>query len=118
MANILIAEDEVKIASFISKGLRQTGYQTQITTDGRSATEMALSGKFDLILLDLGLPEVDGLAILVELHTQLIQTPVIVVTALDGITERRQSLSLGAVDYITKPFRFSQLLASIRCHLQ
>lgn len=118
MANILIAEDEVRIASFMSKGLRKAGYRTQVANDGHSATEMALSGKFDLILLDIGLPKVDGWAILIEMRAQSSQTPVIVVTALDGIVERCQSLNLGAVDYITKPFRFSKLLTTVRCHLQ
>ncbi|NJM96037.1 MAG: response regulator transcription factor [Phormidesmis sp. RL_2_1] len=118
MANILIAEDEVRIASFVSKGLKQAGYQTQVATNGRSAIEMALSGQFDLILLDINLPEVDGWAILVKMRSQFSKTPIIVVTALDGTAEHRQSLNLGASDYITKPFRFSQLLASVRCHLQ
>ena len=118
MANILIAEDEVQIASFVSKGLQRAGYQTQIATNGRSALSMALSGKFDLILLDIDLPEVDGWSVLVAMRTQSSQTPVIIVTALDGTEERRQSQDLGVADYITKPFRFSNLLAIVRYQLQ
>lgn len=117
MANILIAEDEVQIAAFVAKGLQRAGYQTQIATDGDMALIMALSGQFDLVLLDLCLPGVDGWSVLVELRTQSDEPPVIVFTALDGNEERRKSLGLGAADYITKPFRFRELLNRIRCQI-
>ncbi|NET32942.1 MAG: response regulator transcription factor [Cyanothece sp. SIO1E1] len=117
MATILIAEDELNIAAFVNKGLQRAGYHTQIATDGQTALAMALSEPFDLVLLDLGLPVIDGWSVLAKIRTQSNQPPIIIVTALDGIEERHQSLSLGAADYITKPFRFSQLLASVRRHL-
>jgi len=117
VASILIAEDEVQIAAFIAKGLQRAGYQTQIATDGGTALTMALSGQFDLVLLDLGLPGIDGWSVLVELKAQSDDPPIIIVTAMDGNEERRQSFGLGAADYITKPFRFNKLLDSIHCQI-
>ncbi|MEL6135813.1 MAG: response regulator [Cyanobacteria bacterium J06626_23] len=117
MANILIAEDEVQIAAFIAKGLQKAGYQTQIATDGNVALALALSNRFDLILLDLGLPGLDGWSVLYEIRTLSPQPPVIIVTAVNGIEEETQSLNMGAAALITKPFRFSELLANVRRYL-
>jgi two-component system copper resistance phosphate regulon response regulator CusR len=117
VAAILIAEDEIRIASFLAKGLQKAGYQTQIATDGEQALALALTGQFSLILLDLGLPRLDGWTVLSQIRSQSFDPPVIIVTALDGLNERQKSLSLGANDYITKPFRFSTLLARIQCYL-
>ncbi|MGD1855730.1 MAG: response regulator transcription factor [Leptolyngbyaceae cyanobacterium] len=116
VVNILIAEDEARIATFIEKGLRKAGYTTQIATDGHEA--IALAPQCDLILLDIGLPGVDGWTVLKELGAQSSGVPVIVVTALDNAEERDRSLALGADDFISKPFRFKQLLACIRHHIQ
>lgn len=112
MATILIAEDEARIATFIAKGLHKAGYTTNIATDGHQA--LALATQCDLILLDIGLPNVDGWAVLKKLRAQSSQPPIIVVTALDNIEERRRSLALGANDFISKPFRFNRLLTCIR----
>ena len=113
MATILIAEDEARIADFIAKGLRKAGHEISIATDGNSALEMSLSGDFDVMLLDIGLPGRDGWSVLSELRASS-QLPVIVVTAFDGPEERNQSMALGANDFIPKPFRFQNLLSSIR----
>ncbi|MBE9067113.1 response regulator transcription factor [Leptolyngbya cf. ectocarpi LEGE 11479] len=115
MVNILIAEDEARIATFIAKGLRKAGYTTQIATNGYEAINLA--AQCDLMLLDIGLPGVDGWAVLKELGAKASDVPVIVVTALDNAEERDLSLALGADDFVSKPFRFEQLLACIRRHV-
>ncbi|ESA35699.1 hypothetical protein N836_10560 [Leptolyngbya sp. Heron Island J] len=117
MATILIVEDDSRIASFVSKGLKKAGYQTQIVLDGEQALPLALSGKFDLILLDLGLSGMDGREVLKEIRAQAVQIPVIVVTALDNDEVREDVLSLGAQAFIAKPFRFNSLLTCVRSHL-
>ena len=117
MATILIVEDESRIASFVSKGLKKAGYQTQIASDGNQALPLALSGNFNLILLDLGLPGMDGREVLKEIRAQTAQLPVIVVTAFSHDDIREEVLSLGAQAFITKPFRFSGLLACVRDHV-
>jgi DNA-binding response OmpR family regulator len=117
VATILIVEDEPQIVSFLSKGLRRAGYQIRIAEDGLKALSLATSETFDLILLDVGLPGLDGISVLVEARSQGIRTPVIVVTARSGDDDREQSLSLGANDYITKPFKFSELLTCVRSYV-
>lgn len=116
MATILIAEDEARIADFIAKGLGKAGHETSIAADGNSALEMSLSGKFDVMLLDIGLPGRDGWSVLRELRT-VSQLPVIVVTAFDDPEERTKSMALGANDFISKPFKFQNLLSCIRRYL-
>lgn len=115
MVHILIAEDEARIAAFIEKGLRKAGYTTQIATTGHEA--IALAPQCDLMLLDIGLPGVDGWAVLKELGARSSGVPVVVVTALDNAEERARSLALGADNFVSKPFRFKQLLACIRRHV-
>ena len=116
MATILIAEDEARIADFIAKGLRKAGYEISIAADGNSALELSLSGRFDMMLLDIGLPGRDGWSVLRELRASS-QLPVIVVTAFDGPEERHQSIALGANDFVSKPFKFQNLLNCIRRYL-
>ncbi|EKU99692.1 response regulator with CheY-like receiver domain and winged-helix DNA-binding domain [Leptolyngbya sp. PCC 7375] len=118
MATILIVEDDSRIAAFVSKGLEKAGYQTQVASDGNQVLPLALSGKFDLILLDLGLSGMDGREVLKEIRTQAVQIPVIVVTALDNDEVREDVLSLGAQAFIAKPFRFNSLLTCVRAHLR
>lgn len=114
VTTILIAEDEARISAFIAKGLQRAGYQTQIASDGDQALKLALSDRYDLMLLDIGLPGLDGWSVLHEIRTRSTSPPVIVVTALDGTGERSHSLELGANEYVTKPFRFDELLSRIR----
>ena len=114
MSSILVAEDEARIAAFIEKELRKNGFCTAIATDGEQAVKMALSGEFDLLLLDLGLPIKDGWTVLAEVRSHPIKLPVVIVTARDQDQERMAGLQSGANDYVTKPFRFSDLLARIR----
>jgi two-component system, OmpR family, copper resistance phosphate regulon response regulator CusR len=114
MSQILIAEDEVRIASFIEKGLRKYGHSTVVAKDGIEAIEMLREGKFDLLLLDLGLPGKDGWTVLQEVRTQISpDLNVIIVTAKDEATDRVKSSQLGVKAYILKPFRFGDLLEQI-----
>jgi two-component system, OmpR family, copper resistance phosphate regulon response regulator CusR len=115
---VLIAEDEERIAAFVEKGLRSHGFTTMVCGDGRSALELALSGGFDLLLLDVGLPLMDGFQVLAELRRKQSPLPVIVLTARGGISDTVAGLEGGADDYLVKPFRFEELLARIRVRLR
>ncbi|AFY77273.1 response regulator with CheY-like receiver domain and winged-helix DNA-binding domain [Pleurocapsa sp. PCC 7327] len=117
MSCILIAEDERRITAFIDKGLRKYGFSTAIATDGEQAVLMAQSDKFDLLLLDLGLLVKDGWTVLAELRQQGKQLPIIIVTARDDVAEKKVGLQYEANDYLTKPFRFQDLLARVHNHL-
>ena len=118
MNRILIAEDEERIASFIEKGLRANGFTTTVASDGHQAIALARSGDFDLLILDLGLPGRDGTEVLRELREWDRQTPVVILTARDGLTDKVAGLEAGADDYVTKPFRFEELLARVRVRLR
>lgn len=118
MNRILIAEDEDRIASFVEKGLRANGFTTMVAADGDSAHDYALSGSFDLIVLDIGLPGRDGFTVLRQLREARSTVPVIVLTARDSVTDTVAGLEGGADDYMTKPFRFEELLARVRLRLR
>jgi DNA-binding response OmpR family regulator len=118
MKRILIAEDESRIAAFIEKGLRANGFDTAVADDGRDALRMAESGEFDLLLLDVRLPGMDGFSILAELRGRGRRLPVIMLTARDSVEDTVAGLEGGADDYISKPFRFDELLARIRARLR
>ena len=118
MARILIVEDEAKIASFVSKGLRADGYQTTVCGDGREGPDHALSGEFDLMVLDIGLPTLDGYAVLDQLRSAGSRMPVIMLTARDSVADTVSALEGGADDYMPKPFRFAELLARVRLRLR
>lgn len=118
MANILIVEDETRIASFIAKGLRAHGYATTSVGDGESGLDEALSGSFDLMVLDLGLPGLDGYDVLEQLRAQGSRMPVIVLTARDSVHDTVSALEGGADDYMAKPFRFAELLARVKLRLR
>jgi len=118
MSRILIVEDEKRIASFLEKGLKANGFATEVARDGEQALTLARSGKFDLLILDLGLPERDGLDVLRELRERESNLPVVILTARDSIRDTVVGLEGGADDYITKPFRFEELLARVRVRLR
>jgi DNA-binding response OmpR family regulator len=115
---ILIAEDERGISSFLEQGLRAAGYAPTVVEDGSSALLWARTGEFDLLVLDLGLPTRDGLSVLEELRGMRNRMPVIILTARSGLDDTVAGLDLGADDYVTKPFRFEELLARIRARLR
>ena len=118
MNRILIAEDEARIASFLEKGLRGNGFVTAVVEDGVAAYDMAASGAFDLLILDIGLPLSDGFTVLRRLREAKVGIPVIILTARDSVTDTVAGLEGGADDYIAKPFAFEELLARVRLRLR
>jgi DNA-binding response OmpR family regulator len=115
---ILIAEDEPRLASFLEKGLRSNGFVTSVAEDGAKASIMARDDEFDLLVLDLGLPGKDGTEVLRELRASGQRMPVIILTARDDVSDKVGGLEGGADDYVTKPFRFEELLARVRARLR
>ena len=118
MSKILVVEDEARIASFLEKGLRANGFTVEVTGDAAGALALARAGAFDLVILDLGLPDKDGLEVLSDLRESGISIPVIILTARDSVSDRVVGLEGGADDYIAKPFRFDELLARVRVRLR
>lgn len=117
MARILIAEDEPRIASFVQKGLSANGFSVTVAGDGPSAYDYAATGEFDLMVLDIGLPGMDGFAVLRKLRAANNPIAVIVLTARDSVQDTVSGLEGGADDYMPKPFRFEELLARVRLRL-
>lgn len=117
MRNILIAEDDPFITSFVRRGLRAAGYETAEAADGHTALLMARSGTFDLVLLDIGLSGIDGFDVLANLRGEGVTTPVIILTARDSVIDTVRGLESGANDYVTKPFQFAELLARVRLRI-
>lgn len=115
MYQILIVEDEHRLAAFVEKGLRKNGFMTQVAPDGQQALEEVQSQSFDLMILDLGLPKVDGWSLLKQLRELGNTLPVVVMTATTDV--RDQVLQAGANAYLAKPFRFQELLDSVNRHL-
>ena len=118
MNRILIAEDEPRLASFLEKGLRANGFVTTTVGDGAKAAMMADDEEFDLLVLDLGLPVKDGFTVLRELRAAGRRMPVIILSARDDVRDKVSGLEHGADDYVTKPFRFEELLARVRVRLR
>jgi DNA-binding response OmpR family regulator len=118
MNRILIAEDEPRLAAFLEKGLASNGFVTTTVGDGARAVMMADDDEFDLLVLDLGLPVKDGFTVLQELRAAGRRMPVIVLSARDDVRDKVSGLEHGADDYVTKPFRFEELLARVRVRLR
>ena len=110
---LLIVEDEPKTCDYLHKGLSENGFVVDVARNGIDGQHLALSGDYDLVILDVGLPGVDGWHVLKAIRTQK-QTPVMYLTARDRVDDRVKGLELGADDYLIKPFAFSELLARIR----
>ena len=117
MPKILIIEDEEKMARFIELELSHEGYETDKAPDGRAGLELARQGDYDLILLDIMLPGLNGMEVLRRLRQEK-STPVILLTARDSVMDKVAGLDAGAIDYITKPFAIEELLARIRVSLK
>jgi len=115
---ILIAEDEGRLASFLEKGLKANGFVTTTVGDGPSAVALARDEDFDLMILDLGLPGLDGMSVLRTLRTTGQRLPVLILSARDDVQDKVSGLEHGADDYVTKPFRFEELLARVRVRLR
>jgi DNA-binding response OmpR family regulator len=118
VSRILIAEDEARIASFVEKGLRAAGFAVTVSADGREALAQAQNGQFDLMILDVGLPGRDGFDILRTLRGEANPIAVIMLTARDSAADTLHGLEGGADDYMSKPFRFDELLTRVRLRLK
>jgi len=111
---ILVVEDEVKMAGFIKRGLEEEGAAVDVSTDGQDGLFRASTGNYDLIVLDITLPLIDGLDVCRKLREDHISTPILLLTARDSTEMKVRGLDSGADDYLTKPFAFAELLARIR----
>jgi DNA-binding response OmpR family regulator len=118
MNRILIAEDEPRIAAFLQKGLQAHGFTTTVADDGIEAAYMARSDQFDLLILDLGLPEKHGVQVIEELRGRGEVLPIIVLTVIQDVQDKVKALEAGADDYLTKPFSLEELIARIRVQLR
>jgi DNA-binding response OmpR family regulator len=118
MTQILIAEDEERIAAFIAKGLHAAGFQVTAVPTGEQAITLARTGDYALLILDLGLADMDGFDVLRRLREAGDQVPVLILTARSSVTDTVTGLELGADDYMAKPFRFEELLARVRLRMR
>lgn len=118
MSTILIVEDEARIAAFIAKGLKAAGFTSHQTASGVEGATLAVHGNFDLMILDVGLPDIDGFEVLERVRGQGVTVPVIMLTARSSVEDRVAGLEGGADDYMPKPFSFEELLARIRLRLR
>ena len=110
---LLVVEDEVKLAQYLHKGLSENGHVVDLAHDGIEGRRLALGGDYDLVLLDIMLPGVDGFGVLRAIRAEKRNLPVLMLTARDAVADRVQGLEQGADDYLVKPFAFSELLARV-----
>jgi DNA-binding response OmpR family regulator len=115
---ILVVEDERKVASFIRQGLEEEGHAVEVAKDGVEAVDLLGGPPYDLVVLDVMLPRRDGFGVLRDLRGRGVATPVLMLTARDAVPDRVTGLDLGADDYLTKPFAFSEFLARVRALLR
>jgi two-component system copper resistance phosphate regulon response regulator CusR len=115
---ILLIEDEKKTAAFLGKGLREAGFVIDLARDGETGLERARAIRFDLLIVDVMLPNKDGWEVVAEVRRSGIRTPILFLTARDSVRDRVKGLELGADDYLVKPFAFSELLARVRSVLR
>ncbi len=115
---VLLVEDDRKIAQFIDQGLSEAGYAVDVAHDGREGLDYALAAEYDVLVLDILLPKMNGVYLLKELRNRQIKAPVLLLTAMDAVEDRVRGLDAGADDYLVKPFALSELLARIRALLR
>lgn len=115
---ILIVEDEPGVAGFLEQGLKESGYVVDVARDGADGLEYALAYEYDALVLDIMLPKMNGLELLKEIRAKRVKSPVLLLTARDGVDDRVRGLDVGADDYLVKPFAFPELLARLRALLR
>jgi len=115
---ILVAEDEKRLASYLKKGLEENSFAVDLASDGEEAAYMLESKEYDLVILDIMLPKIDGIRVLKKIRQKGIQTPVLMLTAKDSVSSKVDAFEQGADDYLTKPFSFIELCARIRALLR
>jgi len=113
-----VVEDEKRIADFLSRGLESAGYAVDVASTGNAAVDMVHAAQYDLAILDLGLPDIDGLSVLAKIRNRKISPPVLILSARDAVDDRVKGLEGGADDYLVKPFAFVELLARVRVLLR
>src|SRR4051812_36071872 len=111
---ILVVEDEKRIADFLSRGMESAGYAVDVAPDGATALDRVHTSEYDLIILDLGLPDMDGLQVLEKVRNRKTSPPVLILSARDAVDDRVKGLEVGADDYLVKPFAFVELQARVR----
>lgn len=116
--NVLIVEDDDSVARFLKQATTEAGYTSQVTSDGLDAFEMAKAVQFDLILLDVMIPRMNGYEVCRQLRSAKVTTPILIITAKDTLEDKIEGLDSGADDYVVKPFQIAELLARIRALLR
>lgn len=115
---LLVIDDEAKIADFLRRGLESAGYAVDVATDGQRAIDFLYGTNYDLVILDLMLPDIDGLDLLKKIRNRKLSPPVLILSARDAVDDRVKGLEFGADDYLVKPFAFPELLARMRALLR
>src|SRR5687768_14217748 len=110
----LIVEDDRTIAEFVTRGLKEAGFVVDRASDGRAGLHLATTGTYDVMVVDLMLPELDGLSLIQEMRRQRVTTPVLILSARHSVSDRVRGLETGGDDYLTKPFAFPELLARVQ----
>src|SRR5271166_4071136 len=111
---LLLVEDEIDIQSFLRRSLEEAGYQVEVAPDGKTAQRLAVEGPFDILIVDLGLPDQDGISLILRLRQQGVRAPVLILSARRSVDDRVRGLEQGGDDYLTKPFALAELLARLR----
>src|SRR5579863_7655871 len=111
---LLLVEDEIDIRNFLKSSLEETGYQVEAAPDGKTAERLAVEGEFDILIVDLGLPDQDGITLILKLRQLGVKAPVLILSARRSVDDRVRGLEQGGDDYLTKPFAMAELLARLR----
>jgi len=111
---LLLVEDEIDIQSFLRTSLEEAGYQVAPAADGKTAEQLAIDGQFDILIVDLGLPDQDGISLILKLRKLGVRAPVLILSARRSVDDRVRGLEQGGDDYLTKPFALAELLARLR----